>query len=59
MVQEEVESPYEAVRSDPVLIHRLLSVSIGTVHALADKIFDLLSTTWKEGRNEMIMPFFE
>jgi len=59
MVQEEVKSFYAAVRSDPVLIHRFLTVSIGTVHALVDKIFDLLSTTWKEGRNEISIPFFE
>jgi len=59
MGQEEVKSFYEAVRSDPVLINRFLTVSIGTVHTVADKIFDLLSTTWKQERNEMIMPFFE
>jgi len=59
MVQGEIQNFFNAIRSDPVLIQRFLIVPIGTVHILADKILDLLSTSWKEGLNEMMMPFFE
>jgi len=59
MLQNEIKDFYEAIRSDPVLINRFLTVPIGKVHTLADKIFDLLITPWKEGLNEMLMPFFE
>jgi len=59
MGQDEIKDFYDAIRSDPVLIHRFLTVPIGTVHILADKILDVLSTPWKEGLDEMIMPFFE
>eukprot|EP00495_Collosphaeridae_sp_1-RS-2012_P002716 TRINITY_DN230_c0_g2_i1.p1 TRINITY_DN230_c0_g2~~TRINITY_DN230_c0_g2_i1.p1 ORF type:complete len:164 (-),score=34.96 TRINITY_DN230_c0_g2_i1:2-493(-) len=59
MGQDESKDFYNAIHSDPVLIHRFLTISMGTVHILADKILDLLSTPWKEGLDEMIMPFFE
>jgi len=59
MAQDEVKHFYDAIRSDPVLIQRFLTVPIDTVHILADKILDLLSTPWKEGLDDMIMPFFE
>ena len=59
MPQEEIKGFYDAIRADPVLIHRFLTVPIDTVHTLADKILDLLITPWKEGLSEMIMPFFE
>jgi len=59
MEQDEIKGFYEAIRSDPVLIHRFLTVPKSTVHTLADKILDLLITRWKEGLDEMIMPFFE
>jgi len=59
MVEDEIQDFYEAIRSDPVLIQRFFLVPIGKVHILADKILDLLITSWKEGLNEMLMPFFE
>jgi len=59
MAHDEVKHFYDAIRSDPVLIQRFLTVPIDTVHILADKILDLLSTPWKEGLDDMIMPFFE
>jgi len=59
MVEDEIQDFYEAIRSDPVLIQRFLTVPIDKVHILADKILDLLLTSWKEGLNEMLMPFFE
>jgi len=54
MVHEEIKAFYEAIHSDPALIHRFSKVPMDTVHTLADKIFDLLSTTWKEGLDEII-----
>jgi len=57
MLQDEIKDFYKAIRPDPILIKRFLTVPIGTVQTLADKILDLLIT--KEGLNEMIMPFFE
>jgi len=59
MLQDEIKGFYDAIRADPVLIHRFLAVPIDKVHTLADKILDLLITPWKEGLSEMIMPFFE
>jgi len=59
MAEDEIQDFYEAIRSDPVLIQRFLTVPIDKVHILADKILDLLSISWKEGLNEMLMPFFE
>jgi len=59
MVEDEIQNFYEAIRSDPVLIQRFLTVHIGKVHILADKILDLLVTSWKEGLSEMLMPFSE
>jgi len=59
MGQDEIKEFNNAIRSDPVLIHRCLRVPIGTVHILADKILDLLSTSWKDGLNDMVMSFFE
>jgi len=59
MVEDEIKDFYEAIRWDPVLNQRFLTVPIGKVHILADKILDLLITSWKEGLNEMLMPFFE
>jgi len=59
MGEDEIQDFYEAIRSDPVLIERFFTVPIEKVHILADKILDLLFTAWKEGLNEMLMPFFE
>jgi len=59
MVHDEIKGFFAAIRSDPVLIHRFSKVPVGTVRTLADKIFDVLSTSWKEGLDEMIMPLFE
>ena len=59
MVEDEIQDFYEAIRSEPGLIQRFLTVPIGKVHILADKILDLLNTSWKEGLNDMLMPFFE
>jgi len=59
MVHDEINGFFAAIRSDPVLIHRFSKVPVGTVRTLADKIFDVLSTSWKEGLGEMIMPLFE
>jgi len=59
MVEDEIQDFYKAIRSDPVLIQRFLTVAIGKVHVLADKILDLLMTSWKDGLSEMLIPFFE
>jgi len=56
--QHEITGFYVAIRSDPVLIHRFVSVPIGMVQTLASRMLDLLRTTWKERHEEVIMPFF-
>jgi len=57
--QDEIKDFYDDIHSNLVLIHRFLTVPIGTVLILANKILNLLTTLWKEGLDEMIMPFFE
>jgi len=59
MEENEINGFFKAVRSDPVLIQRFINVPIDIVHHLANKMFDLLRTPWKEGLEGMIMPFFE
>jgi len=59
MVEDEIQDFYDAIRSDPDLIQRFFTVPIGKVHILADKILDLLYTSWEDGLNVMLMPFFE
>jgi len=59
MVEDKIQDFYEAIRSDPVLIQRFLTVAKYKVHVLADKILDLLTTSWKDGLKEMLIPFFE
>jgi len=59
MVNDEIKSFYEAICSDPVLTHRFSKVPLDTVHTLADEIYDLLTTSWKEGLDEMIALLFE
>jgi len=56
--QDEITGFSEAIRSDPVLIDRFVSVPIGTVQTLANRTLDLLRTPWKEGLEEIIIPFF-
>merc|ERR1719474_1422319 len=56
---EEMLKFHEAILSDPVLIHRFKEVKLAVILILANKMLDLLRTSWNEGLEELILPFFQ
>merc|ERR1719474_374737 len=56
---EEMLKFHEAILSDPVLIHRFKEVKLAVILILANKMLDLLRTSWNEELKELILPFFQ
>ena len=56
---DEVLKFHEAILSDPVLIHRFKEVKQSVILIIANTMLDLLRTSWNEGLEELILPFFQ
>jgi len=59
LVMNDVLQFHVAILSDPTLIHRFKEVKQSVILTIANKMLDLLRTSWDEGLEELIMPFFQ